>query len=145
MNYIEYILKITLSIVMGIIIGYEREKSYKDAGIKTNMLVCLGACIFTILSYENAIESSDPTRMAAQIISGIGFLGAGAIIKNNLSAKGLTTASIIWISAAIGTSIGFGYYILPIMATALFQIFIFIIKKVEKYYIRGKKNEKKKQ
>lgn len=136
MPYSEYIIKIVLSILLGSAIGFEREKNEKSAGIKTNMLVCLGACIFTILSYGNATETGDPTRIAAQIVSGIGFLGAGSIIKDKFSAKGLTTASIIWISAAIGMAVGFGHYILPLMAVVVFQIILFCIKKIEQYWIR---------
>lgn len=102
------IYKALISITAGLILGFEREMKDKAAGLKTITVICLGACLFTILSYKMAGDDGDPTRIATYIVSGIGFLGAGVIFKEGFNVYGLTTAGIIWIAAAIGMSIGFG-------------------------------------
>jgi putative Mg2+ transporter-C (MgtC) family protein len=99
--------KAIISLIAGLILGFEREMKDKSAGLKTITIICLGSTLFSILSYKLA-GSGDPTRIASYIVSGIGFLGAGVIFKEGFSVYGLTTAGIIWIAAAIGMSIGFG-------------------------------------
>lgn len=96
-----------ISMVAGLILGYEREMKDKSAGLKTITIICLGSTLFSIISYKLAGEG-DPTRIASYIVSGIGFLGAGVIFKEGFTVYGLTTAGVIWIAAAIGMSIGFG-------------------------------------
>lgn len=98
-----------LSIFAGLLMGVERESRHKDAGISTHILVITGAMLFTYLSMRVDPESS--SRIAAQIVSGIGFLGAGLIIKEGISVRNLTTAASLWYAAAIGMSFGFGYYL----------------------------------
>lgn len=109
----EDLIKIVFSLIAGFVLGMEREWKDKSAGFKTIAIICLGSTLFTILSYKlGAGNAEDATRIASYVVSGIGFLGAGVIFKEGANVNGLTTASIIWISAAIGMSIGFGQYIM---------------------------------
>lgn len=110
------VLRLILSIGMGGLIGWQREKEEKPAGLKTHILVCLGATIFMLIS---KMGFGDSTRMAAGVITGIGFLGAGTIIRARGAIYGLTTAASIWVIAGIGLAIGMGYYILAIISTLL--------------------------
>ena len=108
----EDLLKMAFALIAGVILGMEREWKDKSAGFKTISIICLGSTLFTLLSYKlGSGDSEDATRIASYVVSGIGFLGAGVIFKEGGNVNGLTTASIIWISAAIGMSIGFGQYI----------------------------------
>ena len=116
---INDVLKIILAMLIGLIIGAEREYKNKSAGLRTLMLVSVGSCIFTILSHK--IGLLNPDRLAANIITGIGFLGAGAIFKDENKINGLTTATTIWITASLGMCIGFGYYF-----TAIFGVLVVI-------------------
>ena len=105
------LLKAVTSLIVGMILGAERELKDKAAGFRTITLICLGSTLFSLLSYKLGMgESEDATRIASYVVSGIGFLGAGVIFKDGFSINGLTTASIIWVSAAIGMSIGFGQF-----------------------------------
>lgn len=104
---LEDIWKALIALVFGIILGYERESKDKAAGLKTISVITIGSCLFTILS-QNFSGEGDNFAIAAGIISGVGFLGAGVIFKEGFSIYGLTTAGIIWISAAIGMAVGFG-------------------------------------
>src|SRR5690606_6490386 len=107
------IVKIICSIIAGNILGVEREFKDKSAGLKTITVICLGSTLFTILSFKmGAGDSEDATRIASYVVSGIGFLGAGVIFKDGITVSGLTTASIIWMAAAIGMSLGFGEFVL---------------------------------
>ncbi len=107
------ILKALAALACGLILGFEREMKDKSAGLKTISIICLGSTLFTVLSYKMGLgESEDSTRIASYVVSGIGFLGAGVIYKEGFTVYGLTTAGIIWISAAIGMSIGFGEFYL---------------------------------
>jgi putative Mg2+ transporter-C (MgtC) family protein len=118
--------KVALSILCGGAIGLEREIKHKPAGLRTNILICLGSSLFTMLSVMMSSsapgEPGDPTRVAAQIVSGIGFLGGGMILQSGGSVSGLTSAATVWVVAAIGMCIGLGY---PITA-AIFTITVFI-------------------
>jgi len=111
----EDLIKISLSLFAGLLLGIEREVKDKAAGFKTITIICLGSTLFTILSYKmGAGESEDATRIASYVVSGIGFLGAGVIFKDGINVNGLTTAGIIWIASAIGMSLGFGEYLIGI-------------------------------
>ena len=104
--------QVASAVFIGFVIGLNRELNNKAAGIKTNIMICLGATIYTSLSLLNidpSLPCQDPNRMAAQIVSGIGFLGAGAIMRGDGHISGLTTAATIWVVAALGVAIGFGY------------------------------------
>lgn len=110
--------KIALSCLLSGLIGLEREYRQKTAGLRTHLLVGLGATIFTILSIEAFPGSiTDQSRVAAQIVTGIGFIGAGAILRQGLTVRGLTTAATLWLVAAIGMAVGTGWYALAIAAT----------------------------
>jgi len=109
--------KLAVSLLLGAFIGFEREVSDKAAGLRTNILICMGACLFTILSIKIGVHDNDPGRIAAQIVSGIGFLGAGAIMREGDRVTGLTTAATIWVVAAIGAAAGFGLYLMACWTT----------------------------
>lgn len=107
----EILTRLVLSCLMGGIIGYERQARHKSAGLRTNILVCLGSCLIMLLSqslYDNVEgkTNADPARLAAQVVSGIGFLGAGAIMKEGITVTGLTTAACLWVVAGVGLEIG---------------------------------------
>lgn len=121
----ELVARLAFAALLGGIVGVEREASGHSAGLRTNTLVAIGACLFTILSIEGFPGSSanrDTARIAAQIVSGIGFLGAGAIFRAGDDVKGLTTAATIWLMAAIGMAAGTGGYFLAGAAVALTMI-----------------------
>lgn len=104
----EFVTALTLAVFLGYIMGAERELRNKDAGISTNMFVVCGSMIFTFLSMS--VDPNSESRIAAQIVSGIGFLGAGLILKEGTGVRNLTTAASVWYSGAIGMLIGFGFY-----------------------------------
>ena len=121
------IVRVILATVLGGIIGLEREFHGKAAGLRTNLLICLGAAVFTIISKQMTLGSNDSiTRIAAQIVTGVGFLGAGAIIQDTGGVHGLTTAATIWLVASIGMACGAGLYRLAILVTIL-AIFVLIV------------------
>ena len=108
MSFWEMVLRLVISLVLGSLIGIERETHGRPAGLRTHTLVCVGSTLFTICSYVIAGPHSDPGRVAAQIVTGIGFLGAGTIIHQGSVVRGLTTAASIWAVAAIGLAVGIG-------------------------------------
>jgi putative Mg2+ transporter-C (MgtC) family protein len=119
---IDFLIKLVLCIIGGVLIGIERESRGKSAGISTHAFVIAGAMAFTVISLF--MDPNEPARIAAQIVSGIGFLGAGIILKESTGEViNLTTAASIWFSAAIGMLIGFGWYIMAII-TIIFAIFV---------------------
>lgn len=107
---ISHFLRLILACVLGGMIGLERDLHGRNAGIRTNMLVCVGSALFTIVSIS--VQGADPSRIAAQIVCGIGFLGAGAILKDGFNIRGLTTAAYMWFIAAVGISCGLGQWVL---------------------------------
>ena len=120
----ELLLRLTMAAVLGGIIGYERQSRRKSAGLRTNVLVCLGSCLIMLLSQSiySGVEgktNADPARLVAQVVSGIGFLGAGAIMKEGLSVTGLTTAACLWVVAGVGIGVGGGYYMESLFTTGL--------------------------
>lgn len=126
--------KLGLSLVLGGLLGLEREAHHRPAGFRTHMIVCLGACLFMLVSLHMAEldhRNADPGRIASQVVPGIGFLGAGTILKTGLNVKGLTTAAGLWTSAAIGLSVGAGYWTAAVGATLLTLVAIFPLGKLE--------------
>ena len=115
----EHIFNILLATFLGAAIGLERELSGKSAGLRTNLLICLGAAIFTIISKEMAVGEEATARIAAQIVTGVGFLGAGALIQDRRGVHGLTTAATIWLVASIGMACGAGFRDLAVMSTLI--------------------------
>jgi putative Mg2+ transporter-C (MgtC) family protein len=139
---IEFFLRVLAACVCGVAIGAERSRRYKEAGIRTHVLVACTACVLMILSkygftdllnsngsYFSGTTATDPARIAAQIVSGVGFLGAGVIFKTGNSIKGLTTAAGIWATAAIGMCFGTGMYYLGLFATVIIVILQFLMHK----------------
>lgn len=124
------ILRLLASVLVGALIGIEREYRSKSAGLRTFTLMCLGSTIFTMLS--DVFESSGTGRIAANIVTGIGFLGAGVIFKNEERVQGLTTAAIIWVTAALGMAIGDGYIELSIVGAVLVLAILLGFERVEK-------------
>lgn len=118
---VTFVIDLFIAIALGTIIGIERESRGKDAGISTNSFVICGAMLFTFMSMT--VDPASQSRIAAQVVTGIGFLGAGLILKDGVTVRNLTTAASIWFSGAIGMAIGFGYYQIAIIA-ALASIFI---------------------
>ena len=119
----DFIPKLLLSLLLGGLIGAEREYRSKSAGFRTIMLICMGATIFTILS--RLISPGTPDRIASNIVTGIGFVGAGIIFKGETGVNGITTAATIWVSAALGMGIGAGYWQLSSIACGLVLIVLF--------------------
>lgn len=111
-------IRLLLALVLGFAIGFERKMRFKEAGIRTHTIVCLGSCLFMLISVF-AFSEADKARVAAQIVSGIGFIGAGMIFYHKEVVHGLTTAAGIWATAAIGMAAGAGWYIVSAIATAL--------------------------
>ncbi|MCA9356662.1 MgtC/SapB family protein [Candidatus Nomurabacteria bacterium] len=124
-----FILNIFLSLLAGLAIGIERETKGKDAGISTHSLVILGAMLFTFLSAQ--VDPDSTSRIASQVVTGIGFLGAGLILKEGTSVRNLTTAASLWFSAAIGMAIGFGYYV-PGILSVLVALLVLRIPRIMK-------------
>lgn len=127
---LEISLLLVLSAVLSSLIGYNREKRERPAGLRTHMLVGIGSCLFTLLSIH-AFEGGDPGRVASQILPGLGFLGAGAILKERQNVEGLTTAASMWATAAIGMAVGTGAWFLAILATLFVWFVLAILQKVE--------------
>lgn len=138
MNEADFLLRLFLAIIFGGVIGWERQKGHKPAGLRTHMLVCLGSCLFTLISFmANAYTQSaafDPSRIAAGVVTGIGFLGAGAIIQSQRGVIGLTTAASIWMVAAVGMAVGYGLFILGGGSAILSLIILFAMEKVEEKF-----------
>lgn len=137
----DILLKIFLAAILGGIVGLERELSQKEAGLRTNILIAVGSAFVTILSIKIANMGSigDPARLSAQIVSGIGFLGAGAIIQARFAVHGLTTAATIWTVAAIGIGVGSGYYFTSFLVTILVLIILSLFRTISDTLERQKK------
>jgi len=150
-NELEYALRMLVAFIAGGIIGFERERHKKPVGFRTYVLVCLGSAVITIVGVETVQQTLalashdqaifnvlkiDTVRLSAQVVSGIGFLGAGTIIhnKNNII-SGLTSAASLWAAAMIGIAIGYGYYFIGILATFLVEVTL-ILGSIRSYYNR---------
>ncbi len=132
-NYVSTIVRLLLALVLGGILGYERGKKRRPAGLRTYMIVCMASALVVITGEFLSLEypNSDPTRMSAQVISGIGFLGAGTIIITSRQIKGLTTAAGLWASACIGIAVGAGYYVGAIAGGLLILATMVVMAKVD--------------
>jgi putative Mg2+ transporter-C (MgtC) family protein len=137
LNWDESLLRLALAATLGGLIGVERELREREAGLRTHLLVALGSALFTIvgaygfhafLASGQSVVRADPTRVAAQIVTGIGFLGAGAIIRQGLSVRGLTTAATLWVVAAVGLAAGAGYYSAAVITTALVLVALYPLR-----------------
>jgi putative Mg2+ transporter-C (MgtC) family protein len=135
LNWDEALLRLALAAILGGLIGVERELREREAGLRTHLLVAVGSALFTIVGaygFHDFVNSAgsvvDPTRIAAQIVTGIGFLGAGAIIRQGFSVRGLTTAATLWVVAAVGLASGAGYYSAAVITTALVLIALYPLR-----------------
>lgn len=133
MEYLDLSLRLFCALVAGALIGATRERIYKPAGLRTHSLICVGAAFITVLSTTVFVtaEHGDPGRVAAQIVSGIGFLGAGTILKKGFSVKGLTTAATLWVTAAVGMGFGSGEYLLSAVVTVFALLIVLFLKRIE--------------
>ncbi|MFH1856419.1 MAG: MgtC/SapB family protein [Candidatus Omnitrophota bacterium] len=141
MTNADVMLRLLLAAVLGGVIGLERESHGRAAGLRTHILVCLGAALIMMTSvdlfsvYQNSTRI-DPFRIAAQVVSGIGFLGAGTIIRFKASVRGLTTAASLWVAAGIGLAVGSGFYVGALFATFLVLVSLFFLTRLEYKIIR---------
>jgi putative Mg2+ transporter-C (MgtC) family protein len=130
---LDVIVRLTLALLIGAVIGYEREYRGHDAGIRTMALVSVGSCVFTAAGlYIFPGHNTDPTRIAAQVVTGVGFLGAGAIFRSDNGIKGLTTAAAVWVVAALGMATGFGLYLIAFAGTAIVLAGLVLVRPLEK-------------
>jgi len=136
MGFVESIIilgQLFLAAILGGVIGIERLRIHKATGVRTLALISMGSCLFTILSWQGLLHSGldfEPTRIAAQIVTGVGFLGAGVIIFDKHKVVGLTSAAGLWVTAAIGMAVGFGHYWIAIFGTLIVLFFLLIIGKL---------------
>lgn len=140
----EVILRIVLSTIIGGLIGMEREANNRPAGLRTHVLVSIGSTLIMLISMygfydlESGMRTGDPARLAAQVVSGIGFLGAGTIIRTGSHIKGLTTAASLWVCAGIGLAIGNGYYLGGLLTTAIVLLTLARLSSFEKKVFKTK-------
>ncbi|MGH9370780.1 MAG: MgtC/SapB family protein [Vicinamibacterales bacterium] len=128
----ELATRLLTAAVLGAVLGFEREVRQKSAGLRTNILIAVGSALFTLMSYELAADgNADPARVAAQIVTGVGFLGAGAIMRTGSGIQGLTTAATVWVNAAVGVAAGGGEYHLAFIATAVTLVALLVLTPVE--------------
>lgn len=139
----DIIMRLLIALIVGGLTGLERERSHQFAGFRTHILVSVGSCITSITSLSlffqySSYSNIDPARLSAQVLSGVGFLGAGAILKTSNGIRGLTTAAGIWATACIGIAVGYGYYILAISAWLFVMITLYILKNIDKMIFKKK-------
>ena len=133
---LDLLLRLLLAAVFGAAIGLERELRRKPAGLRTNMLIALGAALFTTVSLKMASGSGTPDRIAAQVVTGIGFLGAGAILRSGRNVHGMTTAATIWVNAAIGMAAGAGEFGIAALATLVTLVVLTLLPPIEAFFER---------
>ncbi len=130
--YLEEAGQVSIAFIIGAVLGLEREFRSKPAGFRTMILISVGSCLYTILSQElGGISSSD--RIASNIVTGIGFIGAGVIFKEGISVNGLTTAALIWVTAALGMAIGYKNYPLALVVTIIVVVALFVLEPVQRF------------
>lgn len=134
---LQIIIRLLVAAGLGAIIGFERERDRQPAGLRTHMILVVGATLAMCLSINIAVEfDGDPARLAAQVVSGIGFLGAGAILRYGFNVKGLTTATTLWSMAIVGLAVGYGYLLIGVITTGIMLLTLTVINLVEKKFIR---------
>lgn len=142
-SYGEIILRLVLSTALGGVIGFEREVGNRPAGLRTHILVSVGATLIMLVSKYSFEGSTDPARLAAQVVSGIGFLGAGTILRTGDTVQGLTTSASLWVCAGIGLAIGSGFYLGAVVSVILVLLSLIILVHVEKViFIKKRKSFK---
>ncbi len=136
---VTMVTRLVISVILGGIIGFERQHRGKTAGLRTHILVCLGACLVAMLSLNlyagvEGKTNADPARLAAQVVSGIGFLGAGAIMKEGPTIKGLTTAASLWVVASVGLATGAGALVGAVATTVLVVVALEVLPRIDRLY-----------
>ncbi len=129
--------RVLLAAVLGGLVGAERDYSGRPAGIRTNLIISISSCLFTVLSIVAFGEGTDPSRVASQIVVGVGFLGAGALIHQKEHVSGLTTAADIWLVAAIGMAVGVGYFTLAILVTAFIILSLMALSPLSYFLVKA--------
>ncbi len=130
-------IRVTIALALGLLIGAEREFRGHPAGLRTMALISAGSCMFTGLGLiPDFTRTVDPTRIAAQIVTGVGFLGAGSILRQGELVRGLTTAASIWVAASLGMAVGFGYYGVAVYVTVIVVIVLLGLKPLEERFFR---------
>lgn len=141
---VDLAVRVVVALIVGLALGLEREIRGHTAGLRTLALICAGACLFTELGLAPIFgRFADPTRIAAQVVTGVGFLGAGSILRQGEVVIGLTTAASIWVVAAIGMAVGFGYFITAIVATVLVLVTLVLLGRVEDRFFPAKHNRRR--
>lgn len=136
MPHIDLMLRLMLAAGLGAAIGIERETRQKPAGLRTNILIALGSALFTMLSIDIGGAGATPDRIAAQLVTGVGFLGGGAILRSGRNVHGMTTAATIWVNAAIGMAAGAGLFAMAIVGTVITLLVLAVLPPVEDYFAR---------
>jgi putative Mg2+ transporter-C (MgtC) family protein len=147
-SFLETLLRLGLALILGAIIGLERESTEHTAGLRTQALVALGSSLFTIISAYGFTSflgiphiQIDPTRIASYIVAGIGFLGAGSIFRDQQRVRGLTTAATVWLVAAVGMACGAGLLLIAVAATIMALIILLLLRYVERLFLLGRSSE----
>lgn len=136
-SLLQAVIRVVIAMLLGGVIGYNRELDSQPAGLRTHMILVGGACLAMILSVNMGIAAnSDPARLAAQVVTGIGFLGAGAIMRYGLNVRGLTSASTIWSMAIVGLAVGYGQIWISVVTTTLILIALTLVNAIEKKFLR---------
>lgn len=139
---VDIFIRLTVAFALGGLIGYERQSQNKAAGLRTHVLVCMGACLVMILSLNiyhsvQGLTNADPARLAAQVVSGVGFLGAGTIMKEGATVTGLTTAASLWVVSGVGLAVGGGYYSGAFYTTFLILLTLALLLRIDKLHNTG--------
>lgn len=129
--YFQEAAQVSFAFVIGAVIGLEREFRSKPAGFRTMILICVGSCLYTILSKES--NQVSPDRIASNIVTGIGFIGAGVIFKEGITVNGLTTAALIWVTAALGMAVGYHNYTLAVTVSVIVVLTLFVLEPVQRF------------
>ncbi len=138
---VDVLIRVLIAAVLGALVGWQREVHHQPAGLRTHIILVVGAALCMTLSIDTALQfrsialNGDPSRIAAQIVSGIGFLGAGAILREGFNVKGLTTATSLWTMAIVGMTVGLGFYLTSIVVTLLILLVLTVLNSIEKRYI----------
>ena len=134
MTAIEFIVRLLLAAGLGAALGLEREMRQKPAGLRTNMLIAVGSALFSLVSIQLAKQGGSADRVAANIVTGVGFLGGGAILRSGRNVVGMTTAATVWVNAAIGMAAGIGESMLAVSATGITLMVLGVLPPIERYF-----------
>ncbi|MEQ8477193.1 MgtC/SapB family protein [Fulvivirga sp.] len=133
MTILEFTMRISIALAAGVIIGFERQWHHKSAGLRTNTLVAIGSALYVLLSINLTRENGDVTRIIGQVVTGIGFLGAGIIFREGINVHGLTTAATVWCSSAIGCMCGAGFFVESVIATIAIVVINLVLMPIDKW------------